>query len=184
MRITQLLALATSAMFAMPASADTHQEIRDLSREKMKITMQVGKLFRDKKLGGDQAYEASKKTAFDASRAYVKAQKNHPKLKGLVAKSDAAQKKWIDARVAKDAEGAKAARKAYTDALIEIGKTARGIPELVELQQKAITASKASEEKKKELLATTPEGRELISKIDALDARIAALRKKLAGEKP
>ena len=183
MRTTQLLIFSLLATLTLPAFSDIKAEIHQLSREKYKLTRQISKLFNEKKLDENPEYEATQKTAYEASRTYSKAQRSHLKLKELYTKSDAAQKKWIDARLAKDDAAVKTARSAYTQARMDIQKAARDIPELVELQNKAIEANKASQAKQKELLATTDEGKELIKKIDALDAKMAELRKKMQAAK-
>lgn len=174
-----LLSALCCGVFAVSALADIKDDVRQLAREKSKLTRQVSKLFGEKKLGEDTVFKELQATAFAASSAFVKARKEHPVLKSAYEASDAAQGRMVKAALAKDAEGKKAAMGDYMQARQELEKASNQLPELQELQSKARVANQAVQEKKKELLATTPEGKELAGKIIALEGKITELRKKL-----
>ncbi|MBK1854875.1 hypothetical protein JO972_07880 [Verrucomicrobiaceae bacterium 5K15] len=176
--------LAILSLTLITASANIHDDIRQLSREKFKLTLQTGKIFSKHQLHENAEYEKLQSASLAASREYNQTRRAHPTLKPLYAKSDATQKKMIQARMNKDREASSAATREFTQIRMEIEKTAASIPELKAAQQKAIDANTAAEAKKLELLQTVPEGKAHAEKIEALDAKITELRKQMKLTKP
>lgn len=175
----KLLSIAVfSCLLTLFASADIKEDVWKISKEKRKLTQEVSTLFRKQNIK-DADLDALSQKAFQASQSFMKARKIHPDLKALYKKSDAAQSRMIKAAIAKDDVGKKAAREEFTQARMELEKVSRTIPELTVLQKKAIAANAAVQAKKNELLAATPEGKELFDKMNILDAKIAKLRKQL-----
>ena len=127
----------------------------------------------------DAELDALKENAHKASVHFSQTRKKHPDLKEHYKVSDAAQTRMIKAMTAKDKEASKVAREEYIEARKELEKVSRKIPELVELQQKAIDANDVVKVKEAELLAATPEGKVLVDKVKDLDAKIAELQKQL-----
>lgn len=178
--ITRLiLTVFLGSFFISAAVSGVKDEVREVAREKSKLSRQVGKLFRELKLNENEGYAALEKNAFEASQLFTKTRKAHPALKEAYAKSDAAQSRMVKASLARDKEAKKIAMDDYTTARMELESSAKKIPELTEVKTKAIEANEAVQEKKKELLATTPEGSALIGQINALEEKIIELRKKL-----
>lgn len=178
MMLKSLCTVVLSSIIILSASADINQDVWKLSKEKATLMRQTESLFRKNKIE-DKALDALKAKAGQASVAFVKARKAHPDLKALYVTSDAAQNKMIKAMMAKDKEASKVARNEYTDARRALEAESVKIPELVELQKKAIDANKAVDARKAELVATTPEGKVLMDKVKVLDDKIAELQKQL-----
>lgn len=174
-----LLILIVSLALTVHASADLNDEISKLSSEKYQLTRQISEVFQANKLNDNSEYKALGKEALQASLAYSKLCKQHPQLKELNAASDAAQQRYVDARMAKDKEASKEAKKEMMQAISAQQAAARKIPEITEAQNKAIAINKQREAMEKTLIATTPEGSELIKKIEALDTKIAELQKEI-----
>lgn len=179
MAIKTLLVCVFFSFFTLSASADVKEDIRKLSREKSKLSSKVSSLFRENKLGEDDAYKALEAEAFAASKAFVRSRRDHPALKEAYKASDVAQDQMIKASLAKDKDARKAAMGAYTNSRMELEKIAKGIPELAPIQKKAIEANDAVNVKKKELLMTIPEGKETVDEINTLENKITELRKRL-----
>lgn len=177
MKLITTLAIFTFTITS--AVADIHQEIRQLGREKFKLTMETGKIFNQHKLHENAEYQALQQKAHLASREFNKTRRAHPALKPLYAKSDAAQKKMVKAKMDKDKSAASAAMSEFSKARMDLEKAARELPELQAAQKKAIAANKAAEDKKLELLESIPEGKAQAEKIKNLEAKIAELRKQL-----
>lgn len=178
MKKLTLLALAGISMLFQSAYADLYQDIRQLVREKRKLIMEVGRTFNKLGLDQDEGYKKLEQEALDASRAYLKAVRTHPKLVEHNKKSDEAQENYIQAKMKKDDEAAKKYMREVTDTQMAKHKAAREIPELVELQKKGTAANNALTEKKIELLRGHEEGKELVGKIQAMEEKIAELQKK------
>lgn len=179
MTIKTILAIVFCSVFTLPASADIKEDVRKLSREKSKLSRKVSFLFREKNLSGDESYKALEAEAFAASKAFVRSRRDHPALKEAYKASDVAQDKMVKASIAKDKDAKKAAMEEYTKSRMDLEKVAKEIPELAPIQKKAIEANDAVQVKKKELLMTVPEGKALVDEINALEKKIAELRKKL-----
>ena len=166
-------------MLTLTAQAQTNDEIRSLAKEKYKLTRQISKVFRANKLNEHEEYKAVNLQAYQASRAMITARRTHPALKELQKVSDVALGRMMKAMRAKDKAARKTASTEYSAARRALEAAARKIPELVSLQKKAIAANSKVKAKQKELLATIPEGKTIIDKINALDVKISALRKQL-----
>lgn len=164
--------------------ADIKDDVRQLSREKFKLTMATVKIFNQHKLNENAEYVDLQKKALAASREFNQVRRSHPGLKEHYANSDAAQKKMVQARMNKDKEASRKAMSEFTQSRMDMEKAAAGIPELKEIQQKAIAANKASEDKKLELLESIPEGKAHAEKIKALESKIAELRKQMKLAQP
>jgi len=177
--ILRLICIAVfSCIFSFSASADIKDDIRTISKEKSKLSRQVSGLFRKLQIKNKELDVLNEK-ALEASKAFIQARKAHPDLKAPYKASDAARSRMVKASVDGDKDAAKAAREDFTEARMELEKVSRAIPEFTELQNKAIEANKAVQAKKKELLASTPEGKVLFDKVEVLEAKIAELRKLL-----
>lgn len=174
-----IFSILFSGVFVLSAIADTNEEIHQLAKEKSKLSRQVRQLFRDKKVGGNAAYESLESAALAASRVFVKTRRNEPRLKHFYDASDAAQAKMVKAALAKDEVAKKEAMNEYTNARRELEKAARAIPELQATQQKAIEANQAVQDEKKELLRALPEGKILLEQIEVLEKKIDKLRASL-----
>ncbi|BDS06723.1 hypothetical protein NT6N_17630 [Oceaniferula spumae] len=182
MKILRLLTFL--AITTLSVSADIKDEIRQLSREKFKLTIETGKLFSQHKLNENAEYIELQNKSLAAAREFNKTRRDHPALKEYYAKSDAVQKKAVQARVKGDKEASSKAMREFTQIRMDLEKAAREVPELQEFQKKAVAANTAAEDKKLELLETIPEGKAHIAKIKALDAKVAELRKQLNISKP
>lgn len=165
-------------LFNFSASADIKDDIWKVSKEKSKLVREESTLFRKLKIK-DEALDALQVKAFEAAQAFVKARKEHPSLKEASKASDEAKSRMLKAKMAKDKEGSKVALADYIETRKALENISSSIPELTELQNKAIEANKAVAVKKTALLAATPEGKEFLGEIEALDAKIAELRKQL-----
>jgi len=174
-----ILAISTISTFA-----DINDEVIKLSQEKRTLTMQTSKLFNTHKLYENADYRALQEKAHSASREFNKTRRNHPLLKEHYAKSDAAQKKMIQARINKDKGASSKAMSEYIQSRRDLEKVASGIPELKEAQKKSIAANKAVENKQMELLESTPEGKAHVIKIKTLETKITDLRKQLQPAQP
>lgn len=172
------------ALSIVSAHADVRNEIRQLAREKIKLTMETNKIFNQHKLHENPEYQELQQKAHEVAREFNQTRRNHPALKDYYAKSDAAQKKMIRARMDKDKEGSRKATNEYTGIRIEMEKAASAIPELEAAKEKAAAASQAVQDKKLELLDSVPEGKTQAAKIRELEAKIVALRKQLNVPKP
>lgn len=171
-RFLFLIALAT------PVMADTKSEIRGLIREKMKLERQIIMVFSKHGLNENPEYTAVSAASLAASKAFMEARRKEPKLKPFYEASDKAQKRMIDAKLKGDKDAAKAAQSEFTQARMDLERASAELPELKEVHEKAIAANAVAQGKKLELLATVPEGKELLGQIAAMDVKIAALRKK------
>lgn len=176
--------LTILALTALSATAEIKEEIRQLSREKFKLTIETGKIFHQHKLHENEEYIELQGKAHMASREFNKTRRAHPALKDFYAKSDAAQKKMIQARINKDQKASSEATSEFTQIRMEMEKKAATLPELQEAKKKAMAANQAMEDKKLELLESTPEGKAHAEKIKALEAKIIELRKQLNIPKP
>lgn len=175
MILRSLLFAALSCIFALPASADAQQDIFKISREKAKLSRETYTLFRELKIK-DKGLDDLNTQAFSASLAFGKARKNHPDLKEQNKASKDAQSQMVKAMTSKDKAATKTSREDFVKAQQALAAASKKIPELVELQKKAIEANDAVAAKKKELLAATPEGKVLIDKINELDKKMEELR--------
>ena len=178
MNLKPLVVAVLSCMFTLSATAGVKEDIWKVSKEKAKLSREVSGLFRKIKIK-DAELDALQEKAYKASVTFSKTRKKHPDLKDLYKVSDAAQTRMIKAMTAKDKEASKVAREEYVEARKELEKISQTIPELVELQKKAIEANDAVKVQKTKLLASTPEGKVLLDKMKALDAEIVELRKQL-----
>jgi len=180
MILRPLLIVAVACFVAVSASASPKDEIWDLSKEKSKLTREVSSLFRKQKIKDKDLDELGNK-AFGAAMSFAKARKDHPDLKELNKKNEETQNKMVRLMSATDKDDAaiKVARDEYVEAQKALVAKSGKIPEIVELQNKAMAANQAVKDKKNELLAATPEGKILFDKIKALDVKIEALRKQL-----
>jgi hypothetical protein len=164
------------AFFSVPAVADTKSEVRAVVREKGKLEREILTVFMKNGLGEDPEYVKLSEAAFAASKAFMETRRKAPELKEQYEASDAAQKKMIDAARKKDKEASKAAQGELIDARIALEKASKDLPGLKELQQKAIAANDLSGAKRLKLLATVPDGRALLDRIAAMDAKIQEVR--------
>lgn len=180
MIIKSLVAVVLSCVFALSATAGPQEDIWKFSKEKAKLSREVSTMFREMKLKDPELTTLQQK-AYKASVTFTQTRQKHPDLKPLYKVSNAAQSQMIKAMTAKpkDEEAIKVARADYVEARKELEKVSQTIPELTELQQKAIDANDAVKVKESELLAATPEGKVLVDKIKALDVKIDALRKQM-----
>jgi|GEM_PF-2866460 len=178
MNLRPLIIVVLTCLFALPACADTKGDIWKLSKEKSKLTREMSSLFREQKIEDEELDELSSK-ALSASVAFAQARKNHPDLKEQNKASSEAQSRMIKAMMAKDDAASKIAREEYVESQKVLAAASGKIPEIVELQNKAIEANNAVKVREQELLAATPEGKVLFDKIKALDVKIEALRKQL-----
>ena len=149
-----------------------------MAREKAKLSREMSTLFNKQKIK-DKDLDELKNKASHASYAFVKARKDHPDLKELNKADDQALNRMIKAMSNKDKAASKTARADYVKSQQALAAASKKIPEIVELQNKAIEANKAVEAKKNELLAATPEGKVLVDKINALDKKMDVVRKQL-----
>lgn len=168
-------------MSTLTLGASTYDKIYDLSREKSALTREALKLLRTHHVdpNKDPAYKAAQKKALLASQNFLKVRGAQPELKALLDESQKAMSDYMKASRSKDKSASKAAMKRYQNALREVQKKGRNIPAVVKAQKEAQEANKKAQQLKLQLIAQFPEGKNYLKKIDALDAKIAALQKKL-----
>lgn len=180
MILRSLLCAALSCLFVSSSSAEGKEDIWKMAKEKAKLSREVSTMFSQQNIK-DEGYDELKNQAFAASVAFAKARKSHPDLKELNKTGDQAQSRMIKAMTSKDKAGTKTAREDFVKSQQALAAASKNIPDLVELQNKAIEANKVVEAKKSELLAATPEGKVLVDKMNMLDQKMEKLRKQLEG---
>lgn len=178
--LTTTLLCLISLLLTATASANQREQLHLLSREKIKLTVEISKLLRQYRFHENAEYKKLNNQAIQAAKTFNSTRRNHPSLQSYINKSDATQKKMIDATSAKDQSAAIAARREFSDARSDLEKATAAIPQLEALRQKAIQANHAVKIKKSALLATIPQGKTLISRMQALEEKIETLRDQMA----
>ncbi len=171
-----IFSILFSCVFVLSSTAGSNIEVHQLAKEKSVLTIKIRQLFRVKKIGENKDYKSLESAALAASSAFVKTQRNEPRLKPLYDANDAAQAKMVKAALAKDKVAKKDAMAEYTKTRRKIEKIASEIPELQAAQQKAIKANQAVQDKKKELLRALPEGKVLLEQIEVIEKKVKKLR--------
>jgi len=147
------------------------ETVEEIVKEQFK-TMQDLDTLTKKQNFNDPELENLEKKALKASRVYYKARKSHPKLQAFNEVALEARDRLIKANLSKDKAKMDAAMSDFLKALKEIETKEKTIPELVKLNAELNKLNKAVKKKRRELIGKTPEGKKLIDKLKALDAKL------------
>ena len=178
--LTKSLQFFFFCLIATSSIADTNNKtfeetlketVEETLKEQIK-TMQDLDTLTKKQNFNDPELENLEKKALKASRVYYKARKSHPKLQAFNEVALEARDRLIKANLSKDKAKMDAAMSDFLKALKEIETKEKTIPELVKLNAELNKLNQAVKKKRRELIEKTPEGKKLIDKLKALDAKL------------
>ena len=147
------------------------ETLEETVKEQIKTMQDLDTLIKKQNFN-DPELENLEKKALKASRVYYKARKSHPKLQAVNKVAVEASNRLIKANLSKDKAKMDAAMSDFIKALKEIELKEKNIPELVKLNAEVKRLNQAVKKKRRELIEKTPEGKKLIDKLKALDAKL------------
>jgi chromosome segregation ATPase len=115
-------------------------------------------------------------TTIDQARAeFEELRKNHPRLQKLNGEVSQWQRNLTSATSTDNASAVERARAQLMTLRGEISQVTKSLPELAELEEAIARSQKEAAEIRRSLAEETPEGRELVKRLQALEEKIAAL---------
>lgn len=166
---------ALVSIMIVPVSADERADVyKELSGLKKDYRKRISEIRR----AGNEELKAEQKKSYQAISAVGKGIEEHPELASQRKARDEAKAAYEAARKAKDAEKIKATQRAKRDADGALTRYGFKLKEIQDLQAASVAQRKKVEALQYKLVAESgEEGKALMEKIVALEARYETLKK-------
>ena len=167
--------ISITTIFATSLSADERSDVyKELSTLKKDYRARISAI---RKAGNDEL-KAEQKKSFQALAAVGKGMDSHPNLAAQRKARDEAKAAFLAARNAKDADAIKTTQRTLRDAEGALSRDGFKLKEIQDLQAASIAQRKKIEALQYRLVAeSNAEGKALIEKMKALEARYQELKK-------